>query len=79
MLMLTDSRSHRSKSAKKVTAKSQRSISPLDVSRYPSERRDVASFEEDYLKSYQRKNNEKAVSPLSHNHHHDERMMSRGS
>ena len=44
MLMLTDSRS-RSKSAKKVTAKSQRSVSPLDASRYPSERRDVASFE----------------------------------
>ena len=44
MLMLSNS-SLNTKSAKKITAKSQRSISPLDVSRYPSERRDVASFE----------------------------------
>lgn len=45
MLMLSDTHTHRSKSAKKITAKSQRSVSPMEASRYPSERRDVASFE----------------------------------
>ncbi len=67
MLMLSDPHFNRSKSTKKVTAKSQRSISPLDASRYPSERRDVASFEQDYLKSYKKKNNEKTVSPINNN------------
>ena len=55
MLMMPNSPNQRQTSAKKITAKSQRSVSPLDMSRYPSERRDVASFEEDYMRSQPRK------------------------
>lgn len=60
-MMMIGKDTPRSASIKKST-KTQRDYH--ERSHYPSERRDVASFEEDYLKSNPRRNPDRSVSPM---------------